>query len=362
MDPDCPQPHSNQSQQRSNRSINPEKILRMMRSKMLFYEANDTLDTILDSILYNDPVPKSTLPLGKVTAEQIFHAHNPDLLYRYNSAENALQNVRSLVQDLVPKDRIIQNSDICPLSISKLYTEIGRKPAGTKYFWDNFKSPEIEVRLEQLSKETQSLVKPRVFSWIPINSRIYSACYATVVSTVDEILAKITNIDYDCTNASLKRVLTVGMRDKLLKRKEKERRRQLRQAERLERKRSLGQKVSRENYLDPGSRSEHKGSASRGEGEGSKRNLDAVNTSMKEFESASMSKEELDIVIPDEEIESELQEWATATGRECKQMLFETIFGCSIERMMSVVDSYRAMEDYRESGGIQPCETGGYCT
>ncbi|CAG7718728.1 unnamed protein product [Allacma fusca] len=340
MDPDCPLPPSNAPQLGKN-ACRAAEISRKIKSKLLYSEADDCLDSMLDTILYSTTLKKSTLPNGKITVEQIFYTHNRDMHYSYDVAEKALKNVRELVKDLVSRDRIIDNDSICPLSIQSLYNEIARVPTPTDYFWNKFKSPKTEETLTELAQQAKRLFKPRVFSWPSIKSRLYSSCYTTMVSTVDEVVAKITNIDFDSDNQNLDKVLRKEIRNILIRRKQKELRRQKRRAERQRRKQNRESQRADgvdERFDDRGDTFETPGEVFDTEENGEGYDLPPP------------------IFIPEEEIEAELQELRKKKEKRSKQILFETLFGCGVERMMSVVDSYRAMCDYRESPALQKCE------
>ena len=62
------------------------------------------------------------------------------------------------------------------------------------------------------------------------------------------------------------------------------------------------------------------------------------------------------IEIDEEDIEAEMLRLKTLKETQCRRILFETLFGCGLERMMSVVDSHKAMIPYAESGAIRRVE------
>ena len=62
------------------------------------------------------------------------------------------------------------------------------------------------------------------------------------------------------------------------------------------------------------------------------------------------------IEIDEEEIEAEMARLKTLKETQCRRILFETLFGCGLERMMSVVDAHKAMIPYAESGAIRKVE------
>ena len=181
-----------------------------------------------------------------MTTEKVFYAHNPSLVYRHGVAERALDCVRTLAAKLVPKHRILDNSNVCPLSITvinltslnalcillvllfyefpmqKMYLEIGREPSADDYFKENLKTGETELLLADLADCTRRLQKGRIFGWSSSDSILYSSCYNTMVSMIDDIMFRITNIDMDSKNKEWNYVLRTEVREKLRKKKMRE--------------------------------------------------------------------------------------------------------------------------------------------
>ncbi|CAL8144241.1 unnamed protein product [Orchesella dallaii] len=174
--------------EKGNEKHDIEGLKRYLNEKISEEESIDLMDSILDRSLSEVTNSSScSLPYGRVTAESIFYAHNRHYYYYCGKSEKALELVRQLIEMLVPKTRV-ENLAQCHLSIQSLYNLVTSARNKEDLYWSYLRTSQAEDLLEDLFDCMFTISKQRVFCWPDTDRRKYVACYTNMVVTFDEIL------------------------------------------------------------------------------------------------------------------------------------------------------------------------------